>query len=98
MREQSVAWLIAESPEMHGVYDTPEPTERKVYCQERSAWMQETYEAASHNLRVSCVLILSDRREYQGERLCRYRDKVWTVVRPYVLHTGGVELTLGEEM
>lgn len=94
MRLNSVAYLITETPSAHGVYDKPVRTVRKVYCQVRSAWMQEVYQAMSVGHDASKVLMLADFREYKDEPLCRLGDKEYRVLRSYLTPTGGVELTL----
>lgn len=92
MARYDVLTLIAESPKAHGVHENPVYTERTVYCAVRSVGMQETYEAMSKGLSPELKFDLTVPEEYEGEKLCRYRDVMYDVIRVYT--TGQkVELT-----
>ncbi len=96
MRRNSVAYLVAESPVARGVYDEPDETQRKVFCQVRSAYMQEVQTAMSTGHEPTTVLLLADEREWQGEQKCIFEDKEYRIIRTFVRGDLGIELTLEE--
>ena len=94
MAKADVITLIAESPKAHGIYDNPETTERTVFVTVRSVGMTETYTAMSQGLKPEVRFELAAEEEYQGEKLCRYHDRLYTILRTY--QSGDkVELTAG---
>lgn len=71
-------------------------TERDVFCKVRSGTRTEFYGAGSEQLRPDYVFVLSDYREYQGEKFCKYVDfdgveKIYKIIRTYM---NGFELEL----
>ncbi|MBP3657577.1 MAG: hypothetical protein J6K32_12920 [Clostridia bacterium] len=94
MPRSDVIALIAESPKAHGIYDNPETTERTVYVTVRSVGMTETYTAMSQGLAPEVKFELAAAEEYQGEKLCRYNDKLYNILRVYESEDR-VELTAG---
>lgn len=93
-RNTTVCTLHADSPQPLGVFETPVPADRKVYCTVRSVSYRERYEAESHGLRPEIVVKLADAAEYGGELRCTVEGKEYRVMRDYLLPDGGVELTL----
>lgn len=83
MQRSDVIYLISESPEARGVFETPETKERMVYVTVRSVGMREAYEAMAHELKLEAVFELSDRAEYEGEKLCRWGGELYEIVRTY---------------
>ncbi len=94
MLRASIAALIGDRPEAHGVYDEVEEPQRQVYCTVSSVKRSEVYEAMGHGLAPEIVLTLSDAAEYQGETKCRYNSVLYRIMRTYLLKNGGIELTL----
>lgn len=63
-------------------------TERRVYCKVTSVGRTEYYEASQNDLHPSYVFVLSNYRDYLGEREIAYTDwtgveKTYTVTRTY---------------
>ena len=56
-------------------------TETTVYVQSRSVYQQEFYNAAQLGIRPSIVLILSNRLDYNGEKLVEFRGVTYDVIR-----------------
>lgn len=94
MAKADVITLIAESPEAHGVYENAYQTERTVYVTVRSCGMQETYTAMSQGLVPEIKFDLAAEEEYQGEKLCKYNDELYDIMRVYK-NGDKVELTAG---
>ena len=94
MVRADVITLIADNPEAHGRFDTYTPVERQVYCTIRSVGMREAYEALSHGLRPEYVFVLTHSFEYQGEKRCRYQEKLYNVLRTYVTESDGIEIVV----
>lgn len=76
--------LIAESPEAHGVYETPETTARTVIAEVRSITMAEFYRAKSAGITPELVFVLADYTEYGGEKLIQFEGEPFHVVRTYI--------------
>lgn len=93
----STAILRSEDPRPLGVFDTPVPTDRTVYCTERNVSARMRYEAGAHGPDLAVILKLSLRDEYQGERICIYRGVQYVVENPYPTPDGGIELTLAKK-
>lgn len=79
-----IIYLIAESPETHGVYDKPETIERMVFVTVRSVGMRERYEAMAHDREPEYVFELADYAEYNAEKFCRYKGNVYSIIRTYI--------------
>lgn len=84
MVRADILYLIDEAPKAHGVFDAYTPTERMVYCTVRSVGMNELYTAKSLGLNPEYVFELADYAEYRGEKLCKYNDVQYNIVRTYV--------------
>lgn len=83
MERADVIYLIAETPAARGVFEKPETKERMVFTTVRSVGMRETYEAMAHDMKLEAVFELSDRAEYEGEKLCRWDKQLYEIVRTY---------------
>ena len=84
MVRADVAWLIAEDPKAHGVFDPPAMEKRMVYVVVKSVGQNEMYAALSQGLQPTFVLELSDYSEYHGEKLVEYGGKLYRIIRTYV--------------
>ena len=96
-----VCYLVAESPEAHGIFDKPTETPRMVFCTVRSVGMQEFYRAAENKLHPTIVFVLQDAIEYQGEKIVLWTPRGGTQTRYRVLRTyqkgsGELEITCEE--
>lgn len=90
----SVCKLVSETV----TYDSqgnrqPTLTKKEVFCQSRGVWASEYYAAAKTDLKPSVVLILSDDRDYNGEKVVEFDSKTYDVIRTYP-KDGTMELTL----
>ncbi len=82
-----VCYLVAESPEAHGIFDKPTETARAVYCLVRSVGQQEYYRALENKLHPSIVFILQDAIEYRGEKIVLWTPRGGAQTRYRVLRT-----------
>lgn len=55
--------------------------ERDVFVQPRSVYASEFYQAAQNGLKPSITLYLTNREDYQGEKVLTYQGKDYTVIR-----------------
>jgi SPP1 family predicted phage head-tail adaptor len=94
MVRADVVILLGEDPKAHGVFDAPELTERKVYCEVKSVSQTEAYQARATGLNPEYRLVLSHSFEYKGEKRCRFRDVEYEIIRTYVNESDGIELTI----
>ena len=94
MPRYSTVALIQDTPSAHGVYDNPVPLEHTTYCEVKSVTRVESYEALSHGLHPSWVLVLADYREYQEEPTCRFEGNLYRILRTYVRDDNCIELTI----
>ena len=95
MWRRGVLTLIGETPEAHGIFDSPTETERTVFCEIRSVGYQEFYRAMEQDLHPTFVFRLADYAEYQGEKICTYEGKRYRIIRTYIDNTA-IELTVEE--
>jgi SPP1 family predicted phage head-tail adaptor len=89
-----VAYLIAEDPKAHGIFDAPAETMRKVYCTEKSVGQTEVYQANAVGLRPERKLILAHAFEYHGEKQLEFGGERYAIVRTYVNEGDQMELTI----
>lgn len=80
--------LYAESP--HGVFDAHTPTARTIPAEIRSVRNNEFYQALANGIEPTLIFRLTDYAEYQGEKLCKYNDDWYEVVRTYTPVNGQV--------
>ncbi len=69
------------------------PAKREVFCQSRGVWMNEFYNAAKVDIKPSVTLILSDDRDYNGEKKVEFAGKTYDIIRTFP-KDGTMELTL----
>lgn len=67
-------------------YDTygnevPAYTDRTVYAQPRGVYNSEFYNAAQLGLQPSITFVLSNRAEYQGEKMLDFHGVLYSVIR-----------------
>lgn len=79
-----VIYLISEDPAAHGIFDPPAETARMVFCEVRSVSRYEFWRAKENGATPTFVFRLSDRLEYQGEKILTYQGERYRVVRTYV--------------
>lgn len=96
MIRASAVTLISTLPDAHGIYDAPALEEREVACDVRSVSRTEAYEAMSHGLHPTWVLVLSDYAEYRGELACRFEGNLYKIIngRNYVRNDNKLELVI----
>lgn len=95
MLKADIIYLVKESPEAHGVFDSPTESNRMVYCTVRSIGMTEAYKAKEANINPSYVFDLADYSDYEGEKIVIYNSKRYAVVRTYVAGQR-IEITVEE--
>ena len=61
--------------------EIPTVTEREVYVQPRSVYSSEFYNAAQLGLKPSLTLFISNRDDYEDERILVYEGKEYSVIR-----------------
>ena len=78
-----IATLIAQSSGSYDQYGNKVPvvTRRDVFVQPRSVYASEFYNAAQLGLRPSLTLYLTNRNDYQDEKVLEYNGKTYTVIR-----------------
>lgn len=71
--------------------------ERTVFADVRSTTRNEFYNFGVSENRPQFVVRIN-RFEYNGELYCRYKNKIYSIVREYPIGTKYVELTLAPEI
>lgn len=89
--------LIAENPEAHGVFETPEESAQMVYAEIRSVTRSEAYAAKSAGLNPEWVFRLTDYADYDGQRIAAWNGMRWRVIRSY-RDGQSIELTVQKEV
>lgn len=89
-----VIYLVAESPEEHGTFDTHTETDRKVYGQVRSVGYTEYYAAKGSGVEPTILFVLPHYMEYKGEKIIKWNNKRYRVVRTY---TKGMNIEITAE-
>lgn len=84
MIRDDVCYLITEDPSPHGLFDDKTLTERMVYCRVNSVSSADYWRGKTAGVDLSVVFVLSDYLEYNGEKLIRWGDRYYSVVRTYV--------------
>ena len=84
MIRADVIYLLAETPGKHGYFEPTVYTERMVYCTIRSVGVNEFYRAKEQGLEPDIVFTLAAYADYDGERLIKWNDKIYRVVRTYI--------------
>ena len=96
MMRSDVITLIGENPEAHGIFDKSTETQRTVYCGIKSISMNEYYKAMEQDLRPTCIFVLADYAEYQGEKIAVWHDTRYRIVRTFITAQQTIELTVEE--
>lgn len=96
MTRAKAAYLIAESPAAHGIFDEPTETKRKIYCTEKSVGQTEVYQARATGLNPELKLILPHAFDYKGEKKLEYAGERWDILRTY-REVDSMELTIQRE-
>lgn len=94
MIHADVIYLITETARAHGVHDTVTDSERMVYCNVQSVSRNEFYTALNVGIQPSYVFVLAYAEDYQGERLVKYHNQRFRVVRTYVTEEDSIEITV----
>lgn len=82
----------------------PSLSERQVFCQVQAVGRAEFYSAAQLDLHPEYVFVLSNFRDYGGEKLAKYKDwtgteKVYGIIRTYrPKDSDAIELTAQERI
>lgn len=87
--------LIGETPEAHGVFDKPTETRTTVFCRVQSVSRSEYWKAKANGVEPEFVFVLSDHLDYNGEKICEFRETRYRIVRSYVTQNE-IELTVEE--
>lgn len=93
MYKASVITLIAESPDVRGVFDPKAETTRDLRCTVRSVGMQENYIARGAGMAPEYVFELAQDFEYQGEKRLIYEGIEYRIIRTYHNDFGALEIT-----
>lgn len=74
-------------------------TERTVYAMPKSVYNSEFYRAAQIGLHPSITLFLSNRADYDGEKLVEFQGKEYDVIRvDWKAQRDGITLVLQERL
>lgn len=86
--------LVRQTRSAHGVHETVTEEARTVYCTVRSVTRSEFYTALNDGIRPEYVFHLALAEDYQGERVVRYKDQRFRVIRTYMTADDGIEITV----
>ncbi len=80
----SVATLVGYGAPTYDEYGNPvrEPVEREVFVQPRSVYQAEFYNAAQAGFKPNLVLSLTNREDYQGEKVLIFEGREYSIIRP----------------
>ena len=92
MKRYDVIDLVRENQTVHGVYETPEESLHRVFCEVRSVTRSEVYQALAVGVNASIVFVLSLAEDYNGEKECVYKNVRYRIIRTY-MSDDGIELT-----
>lgn len=84
-----VIYLVAENPEAHGIFEAHNETQRMVFCQVRSLSRYDYWRALENDLHPEYVFRLSDKKDYEGEKICIYNGKRYAIIRTNVVISNG---------
>lgn len=79
----NIAYLLKDGEKSYDAYlnEHITTTRRMVYVQPRSVYNSEFYNASIVGLHPSITLTLSNRADYEGEKLVEFEGKVYSVIR-----------------
>lgn len=93
MIRAEVIELLTETP--HGVFEENTTQGRTVFAEVRSVRMSEFYKALNEGIEPQYVFVLTDYIDYKGEKLVRYNENLYDVVRVYTPVNGQtIEITV----
>ena len=95
MMRADVIQLITESAAKHGVHTPVTETAREVYCTVQSVSQSEFYTAMNAGIQPEYVFKLALAEDYKGERVVRYNEQKFRVIRTYMTEDDGIEITCG---
>lgn len=85
--------LLSEEP--HGVFAQNTPQETNVFAEIRSVRQKEFYLALNEGIQPTYVFVLTDYADYGDQKLIRYNDELYDVVRTYTPVDGQtIEITV----
>ena len=79
----NIAYLLKDGAKSYDEYlnEKVETVRRMVYVQPRGVYNSEFYNASIVGLHPSITLTLSNRADYEGEKLVEFEGKVYSVIR-----------------
>lgn len=93
MIRADVITLLSETA--HGVFESNTPTETTVFAEIQSVRQKEFYLALNDGIQPEYVFVLTDYADYDDQKLIRWNDILWDVVRTYTPVNGQtIELTV----
>lgn len=93
MIRADVITLLSETA--HGVFESNTPTETTVFAEIQSVRQKEFYLALNDGIQPEYVFVLTDYADYGDQKLIRWNDILWDVVRTYTPVNGQtIELTV----
>lgn len=98
---EDVATLLGDPIVSYDEYgnETLDYDKRTVYVKPRSVYASEFYSAAQLGITPSIVLTISNRADYGGQKLVKYKDVVYEVIRAdWSNGRDAISLTLAERI
>lgn len=96
-----VATLIGETTESRDAYGNPvvEEVKTEVFVQPRGVYQSEFYNAAQLGLRPSLTLYMTNRIDYNGEKIVEFCGKRYSVIRAdWTAQRDGISLVCEERV
>lgn len=81
-----VLYLVEETPGDHGIFEQHQETARMVFCQVRSVGQNEFWRAKENGLNPEYTFRLSDKKDYNGEKVCIYNGVRYRVIRASIVN------------
>lgn len=80
----NIAYLMGESSKTYDEYGNEKITyeKRKVYVMPRGVYSSEFYNAAQAGLHPEITFEMTNRADYNGERLIEFDGVVYNIIRP----------------
>lgn len=91
-----VLYLVSETPGAHGIFAEHRETQRMVYCQVRSVSRAEWWSAKSNGLHPEYVFRISDKADYENEKICIYNGDRYRIVRANIVISNREDMTDGQ--